>query len=172
MENIARGCFISLQPCLCTRSTHIFSSLSLNQSSLLCIAPPPPFVSLFLQFPPLPVLSISIFENFFFPPLSASSATKVPGWSLCSLPHPHPPRSPCQAGEAPRGRGSTVTLDRLWGKTRQEKLQRKRARRCWSAARRRWQVLSLERLVKWGSFKNGRGKTLGVHSSAVPQQGS
>lgn len=92
MENIARGCFISLQPCLCTRSTHIFSSLSLNQSSLLCIAPPPPFVSLFLQFPPLPVL-YQFLRTFFFPPPSASSATKVPGWSLFSLPHPHPPHA-------------------------------------------------------------------------------
>lgn len=98
MENIARGCFISLQPCLCTRSTHIFSSLSLNQSSLLCIAPPPPppFVSLFLQFPPLPVLSVSIFENVFSLTLRLQCDKSARMVSLLTPPsspppHPHPP---------------------------------------------------------------------------------
>lgn len=105
MENIARGCFISPQPCLCTRSAHIFSSLSLNQSSLLCPPPSTAIVSLFLQFPPLPVLSVSTF----FSPPSASSATKVPGRSLFSPPPPPPTLSLSNPG-GPREDEAALSL--------------------------------------------------------------
>lgn len=99
MEKIARGCFISPQPCLCTRSTLIFSSLSLNQSSLLFIAPPPPPSSLSsFNFPHFLSSLYQILRTFFspHPPPPVRQKCQDGLFAHPPPPPPPPPRALCQ----------------------------------------------------------------------------
>lgn len=91
MEKIARGCFISPQPCLCTSAAHIFSSLTFNQSSLLCISlPPSPSSPSFIPSTSSCFLrSLCEFLGAFIPRSASCS-----GWSLPFLPCPHPSVNP------------------------------------------------------------------------------
>lgn len=136
MEKIARGGFISPQRCLCTRFAHIFSSLSLNQSSLLCVSPPA-FLSSFLYSFNLP---------YFLPSLYPFFTASCPGWSLLSTPILTP--QPCQSG---RPREDEAALSRWAGSEgRRDRKSYRGRERCGGGAQHR----GGDRAYPWGGWKD------------------
>lgn len=154
MENIARGCFISRQPCLRRCSARIVSSLSLNHSSLL-----PPFVSLSsFNFPHF-LSSLYQFLGTFFPHPPPPVRQKCQDVLFAHPPHPHPPPPHALSVKPGRPRedeqhchfGPALREDEA-GKVPEEE----------GGRRRRRHVLSMGRFVERGS-EGAREDFQGAH---------